>query len=430
MKVLLSILGLLLLLPLTIATVAILARRYGWDIEVQRKLLHTALGACALAFPWIFDAAWQVLLLCFIVTALLVGVRWLPAVRERIGSGLHGVSGLSYGEVYFILSIAILFTISVERLYLYLVPLAILTLCDAAAALIGLSYGRAGFMIANARRTLEGTAFFFLTAWLVALIVLLLHSDIARDHVILVAFVVAVFGALVEGASWEGLDNLFVPVCLYVLLDRTAEIAQPELITMSLVFLAALAVVDRIAARIGTGRNVLISMVTALYFFWIIGGWPNQIAPTAVFIAYLYLYRGHEQGALHLIAIAITTALIWYFVGRVLPGYDTSPLYTLSFSVHFAILLALQYRPWNWTGLALVALAGWCLVAVRFIAVPALTGHIGYEDYLIVAGSLPILWIPARVLQRYLPLYTTSGWLPQTLVVCLLTALAVPITLI
>ena len=57
-----------------------------------------------------------------------------------------------------------------------------------------------------------------MTAWLLSLIVFLLLTDIGRGEAVLLAFITAVFGALLEAASWRGLDNLFIPLGLYFLL--------------------------------------------------------------------------------------------------------------------------------------------------------------------------------------------------------------------
>ena len=98
-----------------------------------------------------------------------------------------------------------------------------LTLSDAAAALIGTRYGRKLFAVEAGTKSLEGVAMFFLVTWIVAMVLLLLMTDIGRVNVVLLSLAVAAFGALVEADSWRGFDNLFVPVGIHLFLARHLE---------------------------------------------------------------------------------------------------------------------------------------------------------------------------------------------------------------
>ena len=64
---------------------------------------------------------------------------------------------------------------------------------------------------------------FFLVTWIVAMVLLLLMTDIGRVNVVLLSLAVAAFGALVEADSWRGFDNLFVPVGIHLFLARHLE---------------------------------------------------------------------------------------------------------------------------------------------------------------------------------------------------------------
>src|SRR5216684_2396312 len=71
--------------------------------ELVRKLLHMVMGLVTLSFPWLFDAAWPVLLLAGLsIAGLLTPFR-------NLGSVIGGVARFSLGEVYFPLAVAVLF---------------------------------------------------------------------------------------------------------------------------------------------------------------------------------------------------------------------------------------------------------------------------------------------------------------------------------
>jgi len=54
------------------------------------------------------------------------------------------------------------------------------------------------------QENVEGVVVFAVTAWLLSLIAFLLLTDIGRGEAVLLAFITAVFGALLEAASGAG----------------------------------------------------------------------------------------------------------------------------------------------------------------------------------------------------------------------------------
>ncbi len=80
--------------------------------ELVRKLLHIGMGLVALSFPWVFDAAWPVVLLAGIAGLWLLAVRRCEPLRHHLGSVLGGVARESWGEIYFALAVALLFVLA------------------------------------------------------------------------------------------------------------------------------------------------------------------------------------------------------------------------------------------------------------------------------------------------------------------------------
>lgn len=222
-----KIVGSLCLLVIVLYAVGAWARRARLRPETSRKFIHLSLGLYCLTFPFLFAQAWEVALNC----ALAIGVFALARGRMRatLGAGLHAVARRSYGEVYFALAVALLFalrsgfsaTADLGDLF-YLLPIAILTISDAAAALIGVRFGRTRFKVADGTKTCEGIAAFIGSAWLLTYIGLTAFTEHGAVDAMLVSTVVALVSASVEALSGRGLDNLFIPLGVYAVLTNVA----------------------------------------------------------------------------------------------------------------------------------------------------------------------------------------------------------------
>ena len=97
--------GLLLGLPLFRR----IAARCGAPAEVARKSVHVAMGVVCVSFPWIFSRPLPVWVLALAATVPLLLLRCIPALRQGVGSALHGIGRISYGEMLFAPAVAAVF---------------------------------------------------------------------------------------------------------------------------------------------------------------------------------------------------------------------------------------------------------------------------------------------------------------------------------
>ena len=81
---------------------------------------------------------------------------------------------------------------------------------------------------------------FFLVTWILAMVLLLLMTDIDRGKVVLLSVMIAAFGALVEADSWRGFDNLFVPIGIHLLLANNLATEPLQLGLLAAAFIATL----------------------------------------------------------------------------------------------------------------------------------------------------------------------------------------------
>jgi phytol kinase len=265
-------------------------RQYDLDAEMTRKGVHVLMGGVTLAFPWLFDAVWPVVLLGGLAGAALLAVRIVPVLLENVGTVLHGVERSSYGELYYAVAVVLLFVLSGGDPILYGVPILLLGLADPVAALVGLRYGTSFYQTSEGFKTGEGSAGFFLVAFFCVHIPLLLATDTGRLESLLIATIAGVLLMLLEAIAWRGLDNLFVPIGGYALLSTHMAMDASGL-AVRLVVIATLFALATIWHRettldhSATFAAALVGVVT-----WMIGGWQWILGPAALYFGYTLLW--------------------------------------------------------------------------------------------------------------------------------------------
>ena len=332
------------------------------------------------------------------------------------------------GELFFAFSIGLLFFISGDEIALYIVPLLILTLSDAAAALVGVSYGKNLFAIDDGAKSIEGTVIFFITAWLLSLIALLLFSDLPKEEVIIISLIVSMVGALIEAVSWKGLDNLLVPVCLFLLLDRAFTATVTELALLTLIFAFALITITFAGSRIGESKHMLITVVTTMLFVWIVGDWPNLVSPAALVALFIFLkFQAGETNTkdenLPFTLSIIGSALFWFFVSEVF-SYNTYYVFNITMGIHMILLALFRKESGGVIFYLAILFLPWMVINVRILFVTDYTQN----DFILSASALLIMALALVLFQKTKHLFTHDKWLKQTCFAVTGASLGIPLT--
>lgn len=341
------------LVPVVIAAILALmaavrfgANRFRIAPELQRKIIHVAVGSSALFFPLVFSSPLPV----FILTAAAIGVmltmRRRSANAGGLGSVLHAVERRSYGEIYLALSIAFLFFRSDAAPVLYVLPLAVITLSDTASALVGTAYGRMRFLVEDGTKSYEGVIAFFMVTWICAMIALLMLSDAGRPNIVVLSFLIAAFCALVEADSWRGLDNLLVPVGAHLLLYRHLHSDPVALLIIAVSFVLGLIVAIRFGAMFGLTRQAARSYAIMLFLTVTVVHPVHAILPLATILAHMAARKWCASRSttpdLDFLAAATGVGLIWLLAGEAI-GASVLYLFGMSFigaAIVFAVLAA------------------------------------------------------------------------------------------
>jgi len=321
--------------------------------ELVRKLMHVGMGLVTLSFPWLFHAAWPVLVLAGTASILLLSVRVSSVMKREFGGVLHAVGRESFGEFFYTIGVAVLFVLSHGDPLLYCVPLLTLTFADATAALIGARYASVRFATPDGIKSLEGSIACFAVAFLCVHVPLLLFSPIGRLESLLIALILGLLVMLVEAVAWRGLDNLTIPLAGFALLANFLHLDAAALgIRLGVVvLLAAFSLAMRRQTTLDD--DALLAGVLFGFGIWALGGCLWGLAPATLVINDVrHGLRGPRREDsprphnVHAVESVCLAGLVWVVLAATYNDPDL-PLrienvvfffaYLLSFAIHMAI---------------------------------------------------------------------------------------------
>lgn len=345
--------------------------------EILRKLMHVFMGLIAATFPWLFDATWPVLVLAASSLVALLLLRGDFSLTRPVQGILHGVERSSWGELLFPLAVAIVFLLAAGDPLLYCVPILILTLADAVAALIGVYYGQMQYTTLEGKKSVEGSLAFFIVTFLCVHIAVLLFSDIGRAESLLIGLLMGFIVMMFEAIAWRGLDNLFIPLASFALLESYLDASVADLV-LRLVIIVTLGLTLLLSRHRNTlDDSATLGTVLIAYGAWAIGGLYWLLVPAAVFfVSTLLALRQNidDQQQIHTVyALLGVTApgLVWLMLNR---NQDSSALffaYAMAWVAHHT-MLAVSRAHYGRPRLALFALAPPVLQGLVLLLLPFL----------------------------------------------------------
>lgn len=309
--------------------------------EVLRKLLHVGVGLAVISFPWVFAETWPVLLLAGISLVGLLALKYVPRLHSGVGSVMNGVHRPGYGEICFPIAVASLALLSRGDKLLFAVPMLIVTLADAVAALVGIAYGRVRYVTSEGLKSVEGSIAFFAIAFLSVHVPLLLFTSVGRAETLLIAATIGLLSMLIEAISARGLDNLLIPIGAYAFL-RLYLYATPEALILRLVITVSLLIFVLVWRR-RTSMDDSALMASALYGYgaWMLGGWEWLIGPLVLFLIHVGLWPRTTKGptdSVWVLLSVVAPGLIWLSVQTAYPGRSWLFPYAVAFGTHLTII--------------------------------------------------------------------------------------------
>jgi phytol kinase len=312
-----------------------LRRRFAFHPEITRKSAHVGLGLATLSFPFLFDSTGPVVIVGLVVIASLAAIRWVPALAIHAGKIVHGVERRSSGDLYFPIAAIVLFAVTSGDPVLFGIPILTLALADAAAAVVGVRYGRIRFGTGEGSKSLEGSIAFFAVAFLTTHLPLLLFTDTGRLESVIIGIMVAILVMLLEAVSLRGTDNLLIPFGGYLLLAGFLDRGVAELAAALVVTVLLLVLVLTLRKRRTLSDTAVLAAALFGFASWSVGGWRWLVPPIALFLSYTVLWprrrlvRRRPHDLLAVTAVA-SSALVWMVLAFVLDRPDLYYPYTIS----------------------------------------------------------------------------------------------------
>lgn len=330
-----------------LVTIRVLGKKFDLHPEWQRKLLHVGFGLTSLCFPWIFSETWEVFAVCASATFILLLIRAIPSLRNSIGKSLHSVKRFSVGELLLALSIVLIFWFSDGNTALYVIPLTILTISDAVAALVGTHYGKKLFTVIGGIKSWEGTLAFAGITFLILLVLLYAFTPLSWPALFMIALTFSALGALIEAVSWHGLDNLFVPLAAYLFLDTFLHQNDLQLFYQLCVLAGLVLVGLSTGPKSQLNTHALMTATISLYFFWVVGNMAWLMAPVLVFFCHITLVKFHkDEGNYTMSAVlsVISGGFFWLLIEHLFHIPFGFFLFTLALAIHLQIIVLLRLK--------------------------------------------------------------------------------------
>ncbi len=317
-------------------------RKYSPNPELVRKFAHVGTGLATLSLPYLFHTTWPVLVLCALSIAGMLAIRLISPLKQGLGSVLHSVARSSGGEIYFPLSVAILFPLARGNVLLFIIPILILTFADAVAALTGGRYGLTHYHGAGGEKSAEGSVAFFMVAFLSTHIPLLLMTDTARAKTLLIGLCMGLTAMLLEAIAWRGLDNLFIPLGGFILLKVYLGLDDRALISRLCVVLGLVILLHIFRRHATLDTTALLGAAFVGYIVWAVGGWKWLVPPLALFVSYPLLSPRNPRNTARIhdiraVLCVSSAGLLWLYLSKVFNAPEYFFPFTTAVTAHLAI---------------------------------------------------------------------------------------------
>lgn len=394
--------------------------------EVPRKMLHVGMGLVACAFPWIFAETWPAWVVAAAAVTVLLASRVPNPLQQRLGGVVDGVSRDSLGDLYFPVSVALIFTLADRNIFFFCIPILVLALADAVAALIGIFYGHIHYQTAQGYKSAEGSIAFFMVAFFSTHVPLLLFTNTGRVETLLIAATIGLLVMLIEAIAWQGLDNLLIPLSCYLLLvgylpmdaTRLTELLVATILWVTFVFV--------LRHRTTLNDGALFGAALVGYLTWSLGGWLWVLPPLILFICYPIIWRNqtHIQQRPHDIRAVMAISLpglLLLSIARYSGHWELLMPYAVGYAaqlafVGIAYVQDVSQRHATFREIVVTAAIGWVILVIpfTFFTIPA--------NHRVIAAALALIILLASVttFSRIIPLPKHRAeeripWLPQAI---------------
>ncbi len=338
-----SILFILLLLSIDLVIIKFIEKKIKINGELKRKTFHITMGISMLILPYIFSSIYSVAILAILAIAILIVLK-KTKLKNSLGTVIYSVERESWGEIFFVISVFAIFYLSKGDKILYSIPILILTLADSVAALIGKNYGKKDISYMNEdSKSIEGSFMFFMTAFIITLVPLLLYTNVGREETLIISAIIGFNVALMEMVSHSGNDNLLIPLTSYAFLVTHINLDAQSL-RLKLIVLAVIFLLVTIANKVKSFSKLTIAEALVVGYLTVtLYGIYGVFPPLMLFLTCLRFpkLKESEKNNLYDARIVETNVLIGIIIAGLaaITGWKSEffIIYSLAYSMHLSI---------------------------------------------------------------------------------------------
>jgi phytol kinase len=318
--------------------------------ETRRKMFHMSMGLVMLSFPYLFKSAWSVGCLGIISIAFFLILR-NTKLKNTLGQSLYSVERKSDGELYFVISVFLIYYLSHGNPILYSIPILILTFADSSAALTGKKYGKTKLSELNEdAKSLEGSFMFFIVAFMLVLIPLLLFTEVGREEVLIISAIIGLNVAMIEMISHSGNDNILIPITSFAFLST---LINQDVVSLrfNIIILLCIYIIVNIANKVKSWSKVALAeiMVTG-YLTIILYGLYAIIPPLMLFLTVMNFpsKKKNEKANVYNARIIETNVLVGLLICAIaaVTGLkkELFMLYSISYAMHLTVNTFVRFK--------------------------------------------------------------------------------------
>ncbi len=191
--------------------------------EVTRKTVHMSSGLLTMLFPVMLNNQWLVMLLCGSFFLILI-------ISKMMGylNAIHGVERVTYGSMLFPVAVYICYLVAdkMHNWLYFFAPIQIMAISDMLAAIVGQKYKYKPYKIFKYTKTISGSLAFFISAFLIIVLFMLLLTSGTPLIIICTGLIVSFLVTIIEAISHKGIDNFTIPMGTLILLYAANIIFQ------------------------------------------------------------------------------------------------------------------------------------------------------------------------------------------------------------
>lgn len=338
-----SILFVSFILIIALGIIKLIEKKTNINEEVKRKAFHVSMGIVMLIFPYIFENVLSVGILA-ILSLIILFILKHTELKKSLGTVLYSVKRESFGEIFFVISVFLIFYLSKGDKILYSIPILILTFADSSAALIGKNYGKNNLAKLNEdAKSIEGSFIFFVVAFMATLVPLLLFTTVGREETLIISTIIGFNVALIEMISHSGNDNILIPLTSYALLITHMNL-EVQALRINLIVLGLIFIIVTIANRVKAwSKLALVEALVVGYLTVTLYGIYALIPPVILLLTCMRFpkIRENEKNNLYDARIIETNVVVGIIICGIakISGMFSQiyMLYVLAYSMHLTI---------------------------------------------------------------------------------------------